>query len=115
MRRSHAGLGVAGGAVVGGFVYRFVLADVGLAVALAVVYAVAVALTLHHWRVNPSGATGSRWAAGATGLSLFAALVGVGPSLPLSADLAFALQLLVLGVGLASLQLGVGMTRSMDR
>ena len=49
------------------------------------------------------------WSAGFAGLITLSAIVGVSLSLPILPELQFALGLLVLGVGYASMTLGVAM------
>lgn len=97
------GLGVLVVLVVSGGLYRFV-GHVGLAVVTGLTWACGVLITLRIARQHPSHTTGERWAdkrwtALSTGLMTLAALVGVNSTLPIAADLRFALALLVLGVG----------------
>lgn len=105
------------GLAIGCTTYGWLVADVALAATLAGVYAVATGLTLEHRSVVPLGSERAAgydpWSGAWTVVVSLAALCGVGFWLPLAPGLRLALQLLVLGVGLAALQFGIGLVRSL--
>lgn len=111
MRRNAVILGAALGLLVGSVTYAFLVADLALAGSLVVVWFAAGGLTVRHWRVGRGGSwPTARWSGAFGGLLALVSGVGVSPGLPLSADVRFALALLVLGTGLAAMQIGVGLT-----
>ncbi len=115
-RRSWA-IGLFAGLVVGAVTYGWLVADVALATTLAGIYTVAVGLTLEHRSAVPVGIERPEgydpWGGACTGLVSLAALFGVGFWLPLESGLRLALQLLLVGIGLASLHCGIGLVRSL--
>lgn len=99
------------GIAVGTTSYALLVPDVALAAALALFYAVGTRLL---FRFDPKLAgTGrapvGKWGGAFAGLVTLAGTVGVSPALPVSADLRFALGLLVVGVGTTAFGLGAGM------
>ncbi|TQQ82302.1 sterol desaturase [Halonotius roseus] len=97
-------LGGATGLVVGGGCY-WLVGDPVLAAVTGVVWGVGLALTARSARHHPSstGVTdwrSARWIGLGTGGITLAALLGVSPSLPISAELRLALGLLIIGTGL---------------
>lgn len=75
-------------------------------------WAVGVGLTLRVRRLYPDAAgdgtwSSARWTGLGSGVLVLAALVGVSPALPISAELRLALGALVLGAGLASAATGM--------
>ena len=81
------------------------------AAATGIAWGVSIALVLVIKRRFPSFLTGeswqdSRWTGLSSGLTVGAALLGVSPSLPITAELRLALGLLALGVGLAAYTAG---------
>jgi hypothetical protein len=117
MQRRSWAIGGCIGLAIGCATYGWLVADAALAATLAGVYAVATGLTLEHRSVVPLGierAAGyDPWSGAWTVVVSLAALCGVGFWLPLAPGLRLALQLLVLGVGLAALQFGIGLVRSL--
>jgi hypothetical protein len=105
------------GLAVGAVTYGWLVADVALAATLAGVYAIATGLSLEHRSAIPLGIDRSEgydpWSGAWTAIVSLAALVGVGFWLPLEPGLRLALQLLIFGVGLASLHCGIGLVRSL--
>jgi hypothetical protein len=117
MGRPLAGLvtGVVG-ASAGAVSHTLGSTDPRLTAAVAVSYALTTALALRHpdvvyERDVPVWAVG-RWSGASTAFVLAVALLGVGPTLPVSGDLRFSLQLLVLGVGFAMWIFGVAYARA---
>jgi hypothetical protein len=91
--------------LVGGGLYWLVGTPV-LAAVTGIVWGVAALVTLRAGRLNRAHATGDgwndrRWTGLATGLVTLAAVVGVGPGLPVSSELGLGLGTLVIGVGYA--------------
>ena len=110
--RSRA-LAATAGSFVGGATFVWLVADLALAGIIALTWAVGVRLTLRYrWLLSMQTETrrASVWSGAFAALSTFSAFFGVGPSLPLSAEFRLALGLLVVGVGYASMTLGVAMT-----
>jgi hypothetical protein len=90
-------------ALAGGGLYWFA-GDLALAAVAGVVWGVALLVTLRTARRFPGSAdergwTGRRWSALGTGVLTLAAVVGVGPTLPVSSELRLGLGVLVAGVG----------------
>ncbi|WP_256685401.1 sterol desaturase [Halococcus qingdaonensis] len=109
--RSRA-LAAAAGGLAGGATFVWLVADLALAGTIALTWAVGVRLTLRYrWLLSMRAETRrvSLWSGAFAALVTLSAFFGVGPSLPLSAELRFALGLLVVGVGYASVTLGVAM------
>ena len=106
-------LAATAGSLVGGATFVWLVADVALASTIALAWAVGVRLTFRYrWLLSVRGETrrASVWSGAFAALVTLGAFFGVGPSLPLSAELRLALGLLVVGVGYASMTLGVAMT-----
>jgi hypothetical protein len=85
--------------------------DASLAAVAAVCWAVAVTLVLRVGRLYPAFATGEdwtdkRWTGLGVGVVVLAALLGVSPTLPLSAELRLGLGVLVVGAGTAAYTAG---------
>ena len=83
----------------------WVVGDPVLAAVTGLVWGLGLALTMRSYRHQPALTTGgswrsNRWIGLGTGGITLAALLGVSPSLPISADLRFALGLLIIGTGL---------------
>jgi hypothetical protein len=117
MNRRSWVIGGCVGLAVGAVTYGWLVADVALAATLAGVYAVATGLTLEHRSTIPLGRDRPEgydpWSGAWAAIVSLAALFGVGFWLPLEPGLRLALQLLVFGIGLASLQCGIGLVRSL--
>lgn len=117
MQRRSWVVGGCVGLVVGAITYGWLVADAALAATLTGIYAIAVGFTLEHRAVVPRGservAGYDPWSGAWAVVVSLAALCGVGFWLPLAPGLRLALQLLVLGVGLAALQFGIGLVRSL--
>ena len=101
------------GLVVAVSVGRLLVADLALAAVTGLCWGGGVALTLRHLD-SPIGASHggwsvARWSGAFAGTLTLAATVGVSPSLPLDADLRFALGLLVVGFGVLVFNLGGAM------
>ena len=95
---------------IGGGLYRLT-GQLSLALVTGFCWVCGLGLTLHVGRRYPAYATGEtwadkRWTGVSVGIVTLAALVGVGPTLPLSSDLRFGLGLLVLGAGLVAYAAG---------
>ncbi|RJX44270.1 sterol desaturase [Halonotius aquaticus] len=97
-------LGGATGLVVGSGCY-WLVGDPILAAVSGLVWGVGLALTARSARHHPSSTGVTNWRSarwiglGVAGINL-AALIGVSPSLPISAELRLALGLLIIGTGL---------------
>lgn len=79
----------------------------GLALAVGLCWGCGLAVTARLRRLYPGYATGEtwddkRWAGLNIGLVAFAALIGVSPTLPISAELRLGLGFLVIGTGLVA-------------
>jgi len=82
----------------------WLVGDVGLASVTGIVWGSGVALSIHLYRSYPSlGAEPTwerkRWVGVSSGLITLAALIGVSPTLPISAELRLGLGVLVIGTG----------------
>jgi hypothetical protein len=98
------GVGVAGG-------LQWLASHLSLALVAGLCWATALKLVRHVGDRYPDYATGEswadkRWTGLSTGLVTLAALLGVGPTLPISAELRLGLGVLVLGAGLAAYTAG---------
>ena len=85
--------------------------QLSLALVTGLCWACGLGLTLHVGHLYPDYATGEswadkRWTGVSVGIVTLAALLGVGPTLPLSSDLRLGLGLLVLGAGLVAYAAG---------
>ena len=116
-RRRSWVFGLLVGVAIGGATFVWLVSDPFLATTLALVYTVATGLSLRHRTAIPWGiekpAGYDPWNAAWVAIAFGAALSGVSFTLPLSLELRLALQLLVLGVALATFQCGVGMMHSL--
>jgi hypothetical protein len=93
--------------VVGSGLY-WLVGDLALAGVTGVVWGSGLALSIHLYRSHPSlGAEPTwerkRWVGVSTGLITLAALIGVSPTLPISAELRLGLGVLVIGTGFVGL------------
>lgn len=110
-RRSlHWGAGFLVALVISGGVY-WVIRDSVLATVTGVTWGSGVLMTLRIARQYPSHITGGswsdqRWTGFSTGLVTLAGLIGVSPTLPISAELRLGLGLLVIGAGFAAYTAG---------
>jgi len=98
------------GIAVGAGLFPFV-GDALLAAVAAACWAVAVKLVLRVGRLYPAFATGEdwtdrRWSGLGVGVVALAALLGVSPTLPVSAELRLGLGVLVVGAGTAAYTAG---------
>ena len=89
--------------VVSSSLYRLI-SDVALAAVTGLMWGGGLLITLRIARQHPSHTTGEgwrdkRWTGLSTGLITLAALIGVGPALPISPDLRLGLGFLIIGVG----------------
>jgi len=104
MRTStHRVVGILVTLTISGGIYWFV-EDFGLAVVTGLIWGSSLLIILRIARLYPSHMTGNGWSDGrwtgvSTGLTTLAALVGVSPTLPISAELRLGLGFLVLGAG----------------
>jgi hypothetical protein len=90
---------------------QWLAGHLSLALVAGLCWATALKLVLHVGDRYPAYATGEswadkRWTGLSTGLVTLAALLGVGPTLPISAELRLGLGVLVLGAGLAAYTAG---------
>lgn len=91
-------------AVIVGVALYWLVGNVGLAAVAGTIWGIGIAIVLYIARQYPSRVTGTawtdkRWTGLGVGLVTLASLVGVSPTLPISADLRLALGILVLGAG----------------
>ena len=99
----HRLVGLLVAVVLSGGLY-WVVGDPGLAAVTGIVWGSGILITLRIARLYPSHAKGeswndTRWTGISTGLTTLAALVGVSPTVPISAELRLGLGILVLGTG----------------
>jgi hypothetical protein len=85
-------------ALAGGGLY-WLAGDLPLAAVTGVVWGVALLVTRRVARLYPDATGTGRWGALGTGVLALAAIVGVGPTLPVPAATRLGLGLLVAGVG----------------
>jgi hypothetical protein len=104
------------GAGVGVVTHSYLVADLALALTNGLLFAVGSGLTVRNHLLlterygDAYGAGSNRWNAALAGLVVVAGVFGVSPTLPISADLGFALTVLVVGTIFVAWNLGVGGT-----
>ena len=98
------GVSVAVAVLIGGGLY-WLVDDIVFASVTGLVWGSGLALSIHQYRTEPSISAdtaweSNRWVGLGVGMINFAALIGVSPSLPVSAELRLGLGILVIGTGL---------------